>query len=121
MGEPQIAPKKPVQAVRDNKSERHSMRMYKDDFNTLVYWSERFGMDRTEFLIAAMHHYIKWRNQDYDLPTAEIQRLNQMVDAMQSLVTNQQNLEQTITNGFDSMLGIIRGDNYLVEQEDGSL
>ena len=106
---------------RENKSERHNMRLYKDDFNMLVYWADRFGMDRTEFLITAMYHYIKWRNQDYELPPMEVQRLNQMVDAIQNLVVNQSNLENTVINGFDAMLGIIRGDNYLVEKDEGSL
>jgi len=106
---------------RENKSERHNMRLYKDDFNMLVYWADRFGMDRTEFLITAMYHYIKWRNQDYELPPMEVQRLNQMVDAIQNLVVNQSNLENTVINGFDAMLGIIRGDNYLVEKDEGTL
>ena len=97
------------------------MRMYPDDHNFLVYWSEQFGMDQTDFLITAMRHYVKWRNQDYDLPTAEIQRLNQMIDAVQSLVVNHEHLEKSVVNGFDAMLGMIRGDNYLVEDEDGEL
>lgn len=106
---------------RFKKTERHNMRMYPEDYNFLAYWSDRFGMDQTEFLITAMYHYVKWRNQDYDLPTAEIQRLNQMVDAVQSLVVSQEHLEKSVINGFDAMLGIIRGDNYLVEEEDGEL
>lgn len=97
------------------------MRMYEEDFNLLVYWSEAFNMDRTEFLINAMHHYIKWKNGDYDLPRAEIQRLNQLVDAIENLATNQEHLESSIVSGFDAMLGIIRGDNYLVEDEDGEV
>lgn len=113
--------KKTSTSVRDNKTERHSMRLYKEDYQHLIYWSKEYNMDRTELLIEAMHHYIKWRNQDYDLPTAEIQRLNQMIDAVQNLTKNQESLERTVINGFDAMLGIIRGDNYLVEPEDGSL
>lgn len=107
--------------IKDSKSERHSMRMYPDDFQKLVYWADQFDMDRTEFLIASMHHYIKWRNQDYDLPTAEIQRLNQMVDGLQSLVVSQGSLEASVISGFNTMLGIIRGDNYLVDEENGEL
>ena len=113
--------KRPARTEGESKSERHNMRLYKEDFNMLVYWADRFEMDRTQFLITAMYHYIKWRNQDYDLPSLEIQRLNQLVDAMQSLVVNQANLENTVMNGFDAMLGIIRGDNYLVDADDGTL
>lgn len=107
--------------IKDSKSERHSMRLYPDDFQKLVYWADQFDMDRTEFLIASMHHYIKWRNQDYDLPTAEIQRLNQVVDGLQSLVVSQGSLEQSFTSGINALLGIIRGENYLVDEEDGEL
>lgn len=110
-----------ARSVKDNKTERVSMRMYQDDYNKLVYWSEAFGMDKTELLITAMHHYIKWRNGDYDLPNAEIQRLNQMIDAVNNLVVSHEHLEKSVINGFDAMLGIIRGDNYLVEKEDGDL
>lgn len=78
-------------------------------------------MDRTEFLISAMNHYIQWKNGDYDLPTAERQRMNQMVDAVQSLVVSQGHLEQSLVNGLDAMLGIIRGENYLIEEDDGEL
>lgn len=105
-------------STKRNKESRHGMRMYQQDYEMLVYWSEQFGMDKTEFLVAAMHHYIKWRNQDYDLPTAEIQRLNQMVDAVESLASRQESLESTVVSGLTSMLGIIRGDNYLVDDDD---
>lgn len=108
-------------ADRAKKTERHNMRLYPDDSRFLVYWADQFGMDQTEFLITAMRHYVKWRNQDYELPTAEIQRLNQMVDAVQSLVVAHGHLETSVVSGFDAMLGIIRGDNYLVEEEDGEL
>lgn len=107
--------------VRDSKNKRLSMRWYEDDYNKLVYWSEKFDMDMTEFLVTAMHHYIKWKNGDYDLPTAEMQRLNQMIDAVHNLTVSHEHLEQSVINGFDAMLGIIRGDNYLIEKEDGDL
>lgn len=103
------------------KNNRHNMRMYDEDYQRLVYWAEQYNMDRTEFLITAMNHYIGWRNGDYDLPTAERQRLNQMVDVVSNLSVRQEHLEKTVINGFDAMLGIIRGDNYLIEEDDGEL
>ncbi|MCC2249013.1 hypothetical protein JUJ52_03450 [Virgibacillus sp. AGTR] len=116
-----VSKQKKQATLRSKKTGRHNMRMYPEDHNFLVYWSDRFGMEQTEFLITAMYHYVKWRNQDYELPTAEIQRLNQMVDAIQNLVVSNEHLEKSVVNGFDAMLGIIRGDNYLVEKEDGEL
>lgn len=105
----------------EQKTERHSMRMYPKDFEKLVYWSERYGMSRTDLLITAMYHYIGWRNGDYDLPRAETERLNQLIDAINNLASNQANLEKSIMSSFDIMLGIIRGDNYLIEDDDGEL
>lgn len=104
-----------------SKTERVNMRMYAADYDKLTYWSDAFGMGRTELLLTAMHHYIAHRNKDYDLPTAEIQRLNQMVDAVNNLAKNQELLQQTLVNGLDALLGIARGDNYLSDKEDGSL
>lgn len=113
---PEPTPVKPEKA-REQKSERHSMRLYPQDFDALVYWAERYEMDRTEFLVTAMHHYIRWRNGDYDLPNAEIQRLNQLTDSVTSLVASQEALQRTVVSGFSGMMGVVRGDNYLVEPD----
>lgn len=107
--------------ARSQKTERHSMRLYPEDYDTLTYWSERYAMDKTEFLVTAMYHYVKHRNGDYDLPVAEIQRLNQLVDVVGSLVSSQEALQKTVVSGLDSLIGISRGDNYLVEDESGEL
>lgn len=111
---------KPKKIVRV-KEDRYSMRMYSEDFDKLNYWSERYDMDKTEFLVTSMNHYIKWRNGDYDLPNMEIQRLNQMIDAVNNLISTNENIETSVISGFDAMLGIIRGDNYLVDDDDGEL
>lgn len=62
------------------------MRMYAEDYDKLEYWSKKYEMTRAELLIVAMDHYIGWRNGDYDLPRAERQRLNQLTDAIASLI-----------------------------------
>lgn len=106
-------------SVTERKSERHSMRMYPEDYDKLTYWAEKFDMSSADLLVTAMSHYIGWRNGDYDLPRAETERLNQMIDAVNNLASNQGNLEKSILSSFDVMLGIIRGQNYLVEEDDG--
>lgn len=121
MSETELSAVPAIRDVKEMKSERHSMRMHPEDHQQLVYWASQFEMDRTEFLLESMRHYIKWRNQDYDLPTAEIQRLNQLIDAIQNLTVSQSNVERSVISGIDAMLGMIRGDNYLVDEEDGEL
>ena len=109
------------QVNNEAKSERINCRVYPDEHAFVTYWKDEFDMSMTEFLMESARHYVKWRCQDYDLPTAEIQRLNQMIDAVQSLTANQERLTQVVTSGFDSMIGIMRGDNYLVDEDKGGL
>ena len=103
------------------RSKKMSLRLTESDDDRITYYAERFGMTKTELVLASVEHYIKWVNSDYDLPTAEIQRLNQLVDAINRLSVNQQNTEKTVINGFNAMLGFVRGDNYLSDAEEGEL
>ncbi|MEK4277729.1 hypothetical protein [Paenibacillus sp. FSL R7-0026] len=107
--------------VKETKSERHSMRLLKDDKAFVVYWAEMFDMDVTELMITSVRHYVSWKNKDFDLPTAEMQRLNQLIDAMESMASSNEKLSNTVINGFDAMMGMMRGDNYLIEPENGDL
>ena len=64
---------------------------------------------------------IAYENKDYDLPDLEQARLNQLIDNMAVLSSNIHSLENVITSGFDSLLGLVKGDNYLLEHEDGEI
>ncbi|MGC6586673.1 hypothetical protein ACPV3A_17100 [Paenibacillus sp. Dod16] len=110
--------KKPVKAT---KSSRKSLRMLEEDEAFVNYWAEKFDMTYTELLMRGARHYVAWRNQDFDLPTAEMQRLNQLIDAMNNMASSNERLSNTVINGFDAMMGIMRGDNYLLEPENGDL
>jgi hypothetical protein len=78
-------------------------------------------MSANEYMEEALQQAIAHENRDYDLPTAEIARLNQLVDVVTNLSSNIKSLEDVTVSGFDSLLGLTRGDNYLLEQEDGEL
>ena len=60
-------------------------------------------------------------NGDYDLPKAEILRLNQLIEIISVLSSDVQSLESVTIHGFDSLLNLTRGDNYLLEEEDGEI
>lgn len=92
-----------------------------DTYQALSYWADRHGISVNEYLSDAIDYRIAWENRDYDLPTAEIARLNQLVDVVTSLSSNVNSLERVITSGFDSLLGLTRGDNYLLDEEDGEI
>lgn len=92
-----------------------------DMFERLQYWADRKGISINQYLNEALERAIAYENQDYDLPTLEQARLNQLIDQMAVLSSNIGSLERVVTSGFDSLLGLTRGDNYLLEHEDGEL
>lgn len=107
-------------AVKDT-NHRITATITEDDFQKLSYWSKRNGVSINEYLKEAVEEKIKRENGDYDLPTLEQQRLNQLIDVTTVLSSNIQSLEQIVTSGFDSLIGLTRGDNYLLENEDGDI
>lgn len=87
-----------------------------------AYWAEKRGYSSTaEYIAEAVSEQIRRENLDYDLPTLEIARLNELVDQVAALSRNQANIERVVTAGFESLLGLTRGDNYLLDAEDGDL
>ena len=90
-------------------------------YQQLSYWATQHQCSVNEYLKDAIESAIKRENGDYDLPTLEQQRLNQLIDAMTVLSSNVQSMEQIVISGFDSLLGLTRGDNYLLEDEDGDV
>lgn len=100
---------------------RLTVRIPEDEFQRLQYWADLNQLDINEYVLEAIELKIKHENKDYDLPTLEVQRLNQIIDVVGTLSSNVQSLEHIVTSGFDSLLGLTRGDNYLLEDEDGDI
>lgn len=92
-----------------------------DDYIKLKHFAEKKEMTINDYVQEAISFMNKWQMGDVDLPTLEIQRLNQLVDGMAVLSSNVHSLEQVITSGFDSLLGLTRGENYLLEENDGNI
>lgn len=109
-------------AVNQDRRERAVLRLHPDLKQRVEYWAQKRGYSSAnEYMADAVDEKIRRENLDYDLPTLEIARLNQVVDELKALSTNQANLERVITAGFDSLLSLTRGDNYLLDAEDGEL
>ena len=85
-------------------------------FQRLQFWADKKGISINQYLNEAIDLSIDFENKNYPLPTLEQGRLAQLIDATYALSSNLENLENIITNGFDSLLGLTRGDNYLLEQ-----
>lgn len=118
------APKKPrvtTDSAKNQARVRFPVRLHPDTKTRVEYWAQKHDLSANDYAAEAIEAAIRRENQDYDLPTLELQRLNQMIDEVKSLSSNQQNLEAVIRSGFDSILGLVRGDNYLLDPEDGEL
>ncbi|MEV7952869.1 hypothetical protein [Streptomyces sp. NPDC088141] len=118
--------KKPPGATPSNSSSsgRKGMfiRLSSDDKQRAEYWADKRGFSSVnEYVAEAVIEKIRRENLDYDLPTLEIARLNELIDQIKALSTNNANLERVVTQGFDSLIGLTRGDNYLLDDEDGEL
>lgn len=83
----------------------------------VMYWAKQYGLSMNDYIVDAIERGIRFENKDYDLPSAEIARLNQLIDVITSLSTNVKSLENVTISGFDSLLGLTRGDNYLLEED----
>lgn len=116
--------KKPPGATQSSSSGRQGMfvRLSSDDKQRAAYWADKRGFSSVnEYVAEAVIEKIRRENLDYDLPTLEIARLNELVDQVAALAKNSANLERVVTTGFDSLIGLTRGDNYLLDDEDGEL
>lgn len=102
-------------------SHRVTVTLDDDAFERLKYWAGKHDMSINEYLNEAIELSIRRENKDYDLPELEIQRLNQLIDVITVLSSNVKSLEDITVSGFDSLLELTRGDNYLLEAEDGEI
>lgn len=103
------------------KPEKKRLTVTVDDvlFARVGYWADKHGVSMNEYILEAIKKAIAWENQDYPLPTLEQARLNQLIDQMAILSSNAKSLESMVQSGFNSLLGLARGDNYLLDEEDG--
>lgn len=69
------------------------------------YFQRKGGFEhRNDFILATIDQYIKFANGDYQLPSAEIARLNQLIAAISLLTDEQRNLRNAVNNGFTTIL-----------------
>lgn len=88
-------------------------------YERLKFWSEQHDMSINEYLRDAIELKIRHENKDFDVPNLLIQRMNQMIDAVTTLGSSTKSLEHIVVSGFDSLLGLTRGENdYLSAGED---
>jgi putative uncharacterized protein cgl1852 len=103
----------------DKKNDVKQMHVYvpMDLYKQIEYWAAKHDCTITQYMCDALEHMIRYENKDYDLPTMEQARLNQLIDAMHTLSSNVDNLSEIATKGFSALIGLTRGDNYLLEDD----
>lgn len=89
---------------------RVTLRFTEEELGKLDYWAQREGMDRTDFIMEAVERYAGIESGNYQLPSLEIQRLNQLVDIVRSLSEEVGSMETILINGFESLTGLARGE-----------
>lgn len=102
-------------------TKRVSVTLTEEEFEILKFWADKKGISINDYLRDAIELAYRRENKDYDLAPLEVQRLNQLIDVITVLSSNIQSLESVTTSGFNSLLGLTRGDNYLLEDEGGEL
>lgn len=100
---------------------RISLRLDEDTHERLKYWSARKQVSLNTYILDAIDLMIAYENGDYDVPTALIQRINQLTGTVMAVQSSMDNLTNVTINGFDAIVGLARGDNYLAQEEDGEL
>ncbi len=109
-------------STNTDRRERVFIRLSADEKQRAEYWAAKRGFSSfNEYVAEALAEQIRRENLDYDLPTLETARLNELIDQMKAMSTNVANLERVTTQGFDSLIGLTRGDSYLLDDENGDL
>ena len=99
-----------------------SLRLHPETYERVKFWADRNGsVSMNEWIVESIEQRIARANGDYDLPTAEIARLNQLIDAYNALADTVANLEKVVLAMSESITGLARGDSYLLDAEDGEL
>lgn len=111
------------EAGRDGERERVGIRLSSTNRERAAYWADKRGYPSVnEYMATAVIEKIRRENGDFDVPELLTARLNQLIDENKALSTNVANLERVFTSSLDSLIGLTRGENYLLDQyEDGEL
>lgn len=88
------------------------------DFERIKYWADKKGISINDFVRDSVNLAIRYENRDYDIPTIEVVRLNQLIESMATLSYNVAGLERVVTTGFDALIEATRGENYLNKDVD---
>lgn len=99
------------------------VRLSEQDKARAQYWADKEGFDSLgEYVAEAVIQKNQRQNQDYDLPTLEIARLTQLLDAQNANTRSVENLQRVVVQMMETFIGMTRGSSVLLDEpEDGEL
>lgn len=78
-----------------------------DTADLIDYWKHKNNFaSRKDLLCAALNQYIAIQNQDYDLPTIEVARINQIIEVLHNQTDELHALRKAVNNGFSTVLDL---------------
>lgn len=95
---------------------RANVRMTEDLYNSINYWAEKKGVKVTDYIRDALLIQIKRDNKDYDLPSLEAHRLNQIIDTLEMVSANMSCLQDIVQSNFVNLMTVMNGTNYLMDK-----
>lgn len=104
-------------ANKNTQLKRVECRFDEDLRDDIDYYAKKVGLSRNEFIAESARYYIKYIQNDFDVPLAMVQRTNQLVDLVASLNGRLDSLEDTTKSGIQSIIQLTRGDNYLLDND----
>lgn len=102
-----------------NDEKRVTVRMSQQEYDQIKHFANREDVSVNQFILNSCEHYQNWILKDFDVPTAMVQRQNQMVESINRLNSTQANLVKTITYFTDTFFNVTGTKDLLNHDEGG--
>ena len=96
---------------------RVQVRVSDNTYERIKYWSESKDMSINEYLLDAIDRQIRFDNKDFDYQDIFIDKMNEIIDAIEMLKQTDDNLANIVVSGFNSLLSLTRGDNNYLRDD----
>ena len=93
-------------------------RLPETDYVRMQYWANHEGQSASDFVAEAILERMARLSGDFNAPVLSIQRLNQLTEAIQQLIVSDQSLRDEVSQGFASILGVMRFGDYISDDID---
>lgn len=101
-----------------NGTVRVTLRLPAEDYDKLTALAEHNKLSINKFVSDIIDFYQLTHYGNYELPSLEIQRLNQIVERLDRLELSHKTLTKIVVDSFSDLLKLTHGDNYLLEAEE---